>query len=218
MHRDSVQAANWWAQPRGAQAASWVQGYQRSIAAPHRTQLASIVLGFQPETALEVGCHCGPNLVRLTRASETLQAIGIDASEDAIQAGRRWIDAEGVSSRVQLNVGRFPSATAGVANGAFDVVMTCYALAYVAPADMDAALYEIGRLATKAVVLAEPMPGDGQRPDRCELSGYCEYAHDYAGAAPWISSLSRLSDRSVVPVMPRVDRLNGILVASCPLS
>lgn len=212
MHADSVQMADWWARSRGAQSANWVENYQRSVEARHRKTLSDVVRSLGAKTVLEVGCHCGPNLVRLATDDPAIEAIGIDASAEAITAGRQWVRGRGLEGRVQLNAVRFPEGTAAIASGTFDVVFSCYTLAYLAPSDLDAALYEMGRLAARALIIAEPMPYDGQRPATIrEIGGYGEWAHDYQAALEWIGNLRGVKTR-IVPVTPAVDRLNAILV------
>lgn len=212
MHVASQEAANWWARPRDGQAGQWVANYQKSLAARHRTVIASIVRELQVETLFEVGCHCGPNLVKLAEADPQLRAAGIDVNVDAIMAGRRWLRDKALSDRVQLNACRFPDGTASLASGSFDVVLSCYSLAYVAPADLDLALYEMGRLATRAVILAEPMTLEGRVGTPVQnASGYREWAHEYRSALRWNGSLAG-GEARLVPVTPPVDRLNAILV------
>lgn len=210
MHAQTIEATDWWARPRGATSANWIANYQRSVPARHRTAIAAIVQALQAESLLEVGCHCGPNLVRLAQQRDpALQLTGIDANAEAVAAGQAWVAAQGYGDRIQLQVGRCPAATQGLASGCVDVVLSCYTLAYVAPADLDAALYELGRLATRAVVIAEPM-GRGPTPTRA-LSGYSEWTHDYQEATQWIGSLAGMTTR-IVPIVPPVDKLNAILV------
>lgn len=213
MHTETIEAADWWARPRGATAANWIANYQRSLQARHRDVISGLVQGLDATTLLEVGCHCGPNLMRLAQDCPALRLIGVDINEEAVSAGRQWMATAGLSSRVQLNVGRFPAVTSGIADGTFDVVLSCYALAYVAPVDLEAALCEMGRLATRAVILAEPMgltatPVTSSR----SLSGYTEWAHRYYEAFKWVSVLQGVTIR-IVPIDPPVDKLNAVLVA-----
>jgi hypothetical protein len=211
MHTQSVQAAEWWARPRGVQAQSWVQNYQRSLGARHRQLISQLVGELKAETVFEVGCHCGPNLIRICRDHPTVHAHGIDASAEAVVAGRGWVAQLGLADRVQVTAQRFPEGTAATPSGFADVVLSCYTLAYVAPADLDAALYEMGRIAARAVVLAEPMPIEGPIAHVHRMNGYSEWAHDYQAALAWIGNLRGVKTR-LVPVRPAVDRLNAILV------
>ena len=207
----TIEAGNWWAQPRGAHAPDWILTYQRSLMAAHRTAIVEQVRGLQAETLLEVRCHCGPNLVRLGRECPDLHMLGVDISAEAIAAGRQWIASEGLGNRVQLNAGRMPLITEQVPSQSVDVVLSCYTLAYLAPQDLDAVLWEIGRLASRAVILAEPMADAGPSVSLHHRQGYREWAHSYAESAQWVNTLRGWSVRSIA-VEPPVDHLNRILV------
>jgi ubiquinone/menaquinone biosynthesis C-methylase UbiE len=210
MQTQTIDAANWWARPRGAQAREWIATYQNSLQARHRTLLVDLVGAVAPSSVLEVGCHCGPNLIRLCETFPAIEAHGVDANTEAVQAGTRWAETRGLDERIELKAGPFPDVTRTVASGAVDLVLTCYALAYVAPADLHEALYEIGRLAKRAVMVMEPMVMGPAKEVR-SASGYAEWAHDYAAAAEWVNTLRGWAVRRV-PVSPPVDRLNGALV------
>ena len=212
MHAQTVAAADWWARPASGRPANWIATYQNSLKARHRDAIAEIVAELKPETLLEVGCHCGPNLVRLADEHPTLEMIGLDVNADAIQAGRVWVANRKLADRVQLNAGRVPDATSALPSQAFDVVLSCYALAYIAPTDLDATLHEMGRLAAKAIVLAEPMTTRESAEWSGSLNGYQEWAHNYAAAKRWLNTWRGMSTR-IVPVDPPVDRLASILVA-----
>lgn len=212
MHAETHEAGNWWARSRGAHQSEWIATYQNSLEARHRTALVEILKPLAPTTLLEVGAHCGPNLVRFAREFPALEMLGVDINADAVRAGQGWIHSVGLSARIQLSAGRIPQAISRVPTGACDVVLSCYTLAYIAPADLDAVLYEMGRIARRAVVWAEPMTTDGPAPTAMRsLSGYSEWAHNYRDASRWIGSCQGMS-WTRHPVAPPIDRLNSILV------
>ena len=213
MHTATLEAGNWWAQSRGPRAGHWVETYQHSLGHRHRAQIVEAVQAIKPETLLEVGCHCGPNLVRLGQALPGLRMLGVDINAEAITGGRQWMTSLGLSDLVQLNAGRIPDVLTGLPTGSCDVVLSCYALAYIAPADLDAVLYEMGRIASRAVVLAEPTTLEGPVPDKRSLTGYSEWAHHYQKSTQWIGTWRNMT-WTVTPVSPPVDRLNAVLVAS----
>lgn len=217
MHAQTVEATDWWARSRGATSATWIANYQRSVQSRQRTVIADILKTLGPiETVLEVGCHCGPNLMRLATELPHLRMIGIDANAEAIRAGRAWVAEARRQDQIQLNVGRFPEATASLATGSFDVVLSCYTVAYIAPVDLPAALYELGRLATRAVVIAEPMAaGPQSQGEKRALSGYSEWAHPYQEASRWVGSLRGMTT-TIVPVSPPVERLAAMCVLVRP--
>jgi ubiquinone/menaquinone biosynthesis C-methylase UbiE len=211
MHLQSEAAADWWARTR-PDGSAWVENYKDSLYARHRQPIVDIVQHYAPKTLIEVGCHCGPNLIRLAQDVPSLtDVLGIDASPQAIEAGRQWVKGSGLDGRVELCVGRFPENTGGMATGCAEVVLSCYTLAYVAPGDVDYALYELGRLASKAVILAEPMTTGESVQSHRGSSGYTEWVHNYARSLKWIGSIAGMRVR-MVDVTPPVDRLNAILV------
>jgi ubiquinone/menaquinone biosynthesis C-methylase UbiE len=211
MQVDTREAADWWAQPRGAASAEWVRNYQHSLQARHRTVIAEQVTALQPATVLEVGCHCGPNVIRLAASLPTTRFRGLDVNAEAIQAGRAWAVSAGCADRVHLETGQIPDALLSLPTGCTDVVLTCYALAYIAPHDLDAVLFELGRIARRAVVIAEPMTAGAVTRIRA-MSGYSEWAHNYLDAHQWINTWRGMTT-AIIPVAPPVDRLNGVLVA-----
>ena len=215
MHTQTVEAATWWARSRGATASNWVATYQKSLQSRHRDVIVQAVRSVPDVTSvLEVGSHCGPNLIRIAQACPGIgQLTGIDVNTEAVTAGNRWVSSLGLSERIALIDGRVPDKTSELPDGCVDVVLSCYALAYIAPADLDAVLYEMGRLAKRALVLAEPMT-QGTEPSRAKasLSDYREWAHNYQAASRWINTWRGCQLR-VETVTPPVDQLSAVLVA-----
>jgi len=207
MHAETIETANWWAKSRGQDKDSWIRQYQNSLTIRHRDVIAGIVKQINPGDLLEIGCHCGPNLIRLAREMPALKAIGVDINAEAIEAGKRWIQSEGYTDRLELHVGRIPDALERLPSMSCDVVLSCYTLAYIAPSDLDAVLYEIGRLATKAVIFAEPMGGKANR----STTGYSVWGHQYSERAKWIGTLRGMT-WGVSRVTPPVDALDAVLV------
>ena len=213
MHAATIDAATWWARPRGAQSAAWIANYKNSLTSRHRDGISAIVGSLGVTSVLEVGCHCGPNLIRLATDHPSLEQLsGVDVSAEAISAGNAWAQSAGLSERVQMVPGRIPDASSMLADRCVDVVLSCYALAYIAPPDLDAVLSEMGRLARVAVILAEPM-SDGSTDPKISFTGYSEWAHNYAAASRWINTWRGMT-LTTRDVTPPVDRLSAILVAT----
>lgn len=211
MHAATLDAEQWWARPRGDHAQTWIANYQKSLTARHRNAISQIVGELHPTTLLEVGCHCGPNLIRLATDYPTLKCAGFDVNQEAITAGLKWAADAHLGDRIGLKAACFPEATETLPNNCVDVVLTCYAIgAYMAKDDLIPALYELGRLAKHAVILAEPMI-TGQTQSKQTMNGYIEWHHDYQDAIKWVTTLNRRRQR-VVPVSPPVDSLSAILV------
>lgn len=214
MHAETVDAATWWARPRGQNASQWIATYQKSLGSRHRDVIVAAVQSVpEARTVLEVGSHCGPNLIRLAQACPRIEQLtGVDVNAEAVEAGRRWAASVGFGERIFLEEGRVPDKTSELPDQCVDVVLSCYALAYIAPADLDAVLYEMGRLARKAIVLAEPMTcGVGQGRVRSSLSEYREWAHNYQAASQWINTWRGCTFRTEA-VSPPVDQLEHVLV------
>lgn len=212
MHAETCDASAWWARPR-ANETQWIATYQQSVMARHRTQLVQVMQTLQPTTVLEVGAHCGPNLVRLAQELPGIEQLsGVDVNAAAVAAGQAWVTRLGLDQRIELVTGRVPDMTQQLASACVDVVMSCYALAYIAPSDLDEVLYEMGRLAKRAIVLAEPMTDAGHSEWNGALTGYQEWAHNYRLASRWLPSWRGMVVRSE-PVTPPVDRLNALLIA-----
>lgn len=208
MRAETIAAAQFWAQSRGPETDAWIRQYQKSTSTRHRGIIAGMVKTLQPATLLEIGCHCGPNLIRLGHEVPALKMIGIDVNAEAVAAGQRWAESQGLADRVQFHVGRVPEATSETEDACADVVLSCYTLAYIAPADLDAVLWEVGRIAAKAVILAEPTGGYA----KCAVEGgYSEWGHDYRERAKWIGTLRDMT-WSTLPVTPKVDELSAVLV------
>lgn len=214
MHTHTQEAAEWWARPRGQENVNWITNYQRSLKNRHRNVIVETVLSLgDVRSVLEVGSHCGPNLIRLAQDCPRIEQLsGFDVNADAITAGRRWVKSLGLDERIELSEGRIPEKTQILPDGCVDVVLSCYALAYIAPEDLDAVLYEMGRLAQRAVVIAEPMSASGSEPRRT-MGGYTEWAHNYQAASRWIGTLHGC-ETSTRTVDPPVDRLERVFVAA----
>jgi hypothetical protein len=120
---------------------------------------------------------------------------------------------KGLGERIQLITGRVPDATQALTDRCVDVVISCYALAYMAPPDLDAMLFEMGRLARRAVILAEPMTDQPTATPHVLLNGYRDWAHNYIAASRWIGTWRGMTVQ-IARIEPPVDRLSAILVAT----
>lgn len=215
MHTETVAAVDWWAEHR-SDPSDWISGYKNSLHARHRDAIIEVVRRYDVASVLEVGCHCGPNLIRLAQDVPTLTDLfGIDANKQAIDAGNEWAAESGLSDRVRMKVGRFPADTVNMPDHCADVVLSCYALAYLSPTDLDAALFELGRLARKVVILAEPVSNGAATALSRTVQGYMEYAHAYGKALKWIGSMRGMQLR-ILDIAPPVDYLNAILILERP--
>jgi trans-aconitate methyltransferase len=149
---------------------TWMARYAGSTEQPHRERVVAALRRLMPFSSLwEVGCHCGPMLRAVQAAFPGTLLGGCDVNEGAADAARAWLPS--------VLTGPFPEVSAEMPDRSVDVVLSCYALAYLSPERIGAALAEAGRLAAKAVVLCEPMNWDGNTDKR--ESAFGEWRHPY---------------------------------------
>lgn len=204
-------AEAFWAADRGEWTPAWLQEYEASITRPYRQQIVDAIVALQATSLLEVGCHCGPNLRRIAKACPSMRLLGVDVNRTAVDAGKAAVVRDGFADRVTLYHAAFPRQTYGLEDGCVDVVLTCYALAYLAPRDLPEALSEAGRIARRAVVLVEPMAVNGLTPAGVRTLDYEEWRHDYPAAIAWVQTLAGSRHR-MARLDPPADRLNAMLI------
>lgn len=183
--------------------------YWESAAAPHRAwAVAAIRQLAGVRSVLDLGCQCGPNLRALQPWMPSVRLVGLDCNAHALGFGRRWLpEAEFVE-------GAIPEALAQWPDGAFDVVLSTYCLAYQSPETIIDALEACLRLARVGVVLIEPMPNPDPECITVNGSPYVEWRHPYGVL------LGSLVTKSGVPrtlrwePMPRYDTLSGALIVT----
>lgn len=133
---------------------NWAIDYLDTVDHPHRSQIVAAVSTFSPvESALEVGCASGANLVRLRERLPDTQLIGVDINRQAIITARRHFAAHG-DTRIRLFSGRADRLTT-IPNASVDVVLTDAVLMFIAPDRIHDVLAELGRIARKGMVLNE---------------------------------------------------------------
>ncbi len=212
MQAQTLEAVEWWQRPREA-SYKWVPTYQQSIGAKHRLVISHIVGEFRPQSVLEVGSHCGPNLVRLaTDHPGILDLCGIDVNEEAVRKGRDWVAAQGLGSRIRLQQNNLADALSVMPDRSVDVILSCYALVYIAPFDVDAVLYDIGRVARMGAILAEPMTTGLSAKMFVQTNGYQEWAHNFDHLSHFVGTWRDLTLKTATLDKP-VDHLERVLVA-----
>jgi len=201
-------AAQYWRQrardyDRAREPGAWVEHYWNSWRAPYRLALAEAlarVLPHDHSTVLEVGCHVGPNLRLWRDRWARLRLMGFDVSPEAVAAAKAHFAGDpGVHVWEEDLLDGFTLPVA-------DVIVSCYALAYVPPHFVVPVARRLREAARVALVLAEPLVLGGAAAGLCEYEVE-EYRHDWAGA---FEDLGALVNVKPIPV---VDRLNGILTA-----
>lgn len=163
-------AEAFWKKPHGAE---WLSTYVASTFGPKRKLLGDALRAVAPfDTALDLGCNCGVLVPWLTVASPNVKIHGVDVSVEALaEAIRSWPHHTWTLASI---VDWLPKV-----DGPWDVVVSSSCLEHVAPADLDAVLLHVARVAAKAIVLQEVAVTNtlGEGPS---LSGVPEWRHDYA--------------------------------------
>jgi hypothetical protein len=210
VHAYTVETGNWWAKKREA-TAEWIANYQHSVQSPQRMAIEQIVRELAPETLFEVGRHCGPNLVRLARASSRAGMHGIDASLRRSGPGKVWLEDTRADGSRALTCQRFPGGHRGDADRVRGRRLEL----------LHAGVHRAGG-SRRGVVRDRAVGGARGHSRRADAAterprpiragdGYSEWAHDYQAALGWVGSLRDVTTR-IVPIEPSVDRLNAILV------
>lgn len=191
--------------------AGWAS-YWSTLQAPHRDVLLATLRTLpQFSSLLEVGCGPGVNLWRILEAFPDIALCGVDVSQGAVDYGaQRFAEADRANelagtAHVTLCAGQIPEALEQFTPA--DVVVSCYALAYVWPTDIEPTLSRLLQLATQAIVIAEPMviPGCNSGP---MVRRPAEFRYDYLA---WFQRQDGWQVTSMKPL--KVDRMNRILVA-----
>lgn len=184
--------------------AAWVMGYRDSWDRGYRHLFVDRVARFEPvSSVLELGCHSGPNIRLLATRFPDALITGIDVNLPAIEEARR-------------SLAHFPNVTtrhtdlrpelARLEDNGIDCVVSCFALAYVDPDDIDEVLRQAWRVARKGLVLMEPHPGPGQA---AEPSGW---RRDY-GTLLTSAGCRRVSTEPLDPG-DRTGGLNAVTIAA----
>ena len=130
----------------------WIMGYWRSRNHPHRSFLVERISKFFPNSVLEIGCTCGPNLYHIAKKFPDTEVKGIDINPMAVQKGNEWFKEEGISN-VKLEVGSAQELKQ-FADKSFDVVFTDAVLIYISPEEIKKVAKEILRVG-RVIVLNE---------------------------------------------------------------
>lgn len=131
----------------------WVDGYWNSRSHQHRPFLIDQVLNYEPDSVLEFGCNCGPNLYLLNQRDTNLTLSGIDVNPEAIRRGNELFAIEECKN-VKLMLGGI-DALKELPDASVDVVLTDAVLLYVGSDMIYEVIVESLRLARLGVVMLE---------------------------------------------------------------
>ena len=128
-------------------AVDWINGYLKSRLHPHRQLIVDAVASLKADSVLEIGCSCGPNLVRLSDKFPDMKLGGIDVNADSIAFGK------GVLPQAALHVGNFKHLP--WANSVFDVIIADAVLMYCDPDEIHDVFAEMDRVAAKGIIIID---------------------------------------------------------------
>jgi len=176
----------------------WVDRYWQSRAMPHRAQIIRALRSLAPFASVyEAGCNAGPNLACIRAAWPAVTLAGCDVNPRAVAWATEWLVGARITCESLLD------ALVTLAPHAHDVILSCYALAYLGPDDVATAISLMRRAARLGIVVAEPM---GPRSERVDGLDYPEWRHPYQALMP---------RGEFCAVQPPADRLNGLIVERC---
>jgi ubiquinone/menaquinone biosynthesis C-methylase UbiE len=131
----------------------WIKGYWNSQTHPHRAILLDTIEKYHPDSILEVGCNCGPNLCLLAKKYPYARIVGIDINRDAVERGREFFSTQGITN-VQLFVNK-ADCLEMFDDGEFDVVFTDAVLIYIGSDKILNVLKELLRITKKTTISLE---------------------------------------------------------------
>lgn len=131
----------------------WIEKYWSSRAHPHRQILVEKIAYYKPESILEIGSNCGPNLYLLSQKFPKVEIVGIDINKESIKRGKELFSQEGIIN-VRLLVAKADEIEQ-FSDKSFDIVFTDAVLMYIGPDKIKKVALEIQRIAKKAIILVE---------------------------------------------------------------
>lgn len=125
---------------------NWINEYWESQKHPHRQVIVDALNN--PNSVLELGCNCGPNLAVIKKEYPTCRVAGIDVNADCINHARLMLKDEFFQQGDITDKLMFP-------NGSFDYVIVDAVLMYVGPDKIINVLKEMSRVAKRGIVIVD---------------------------------------------------------------
>lgn len=181
----------------------WAESYWSSRVLPSRQAVLDVLARLKPpwKTLVELGCNSGPMLARIAEAFPDAKLAGIEVNQTAAEAA-----AKNLPGATILRAGMTEWIQAQPEQS-FDVLVTHYTLAYVAPQDIEAMIWHCRRVACH-VVLAEPTTLSTDTPAGL-IYAFPEWRHDYAKIAK-----TQKAKSAVAPLAEPVGHLNAVVTIS----
>lgn len=185
--------------------------YWAATGQPHRAALIDQLRTLPHfENIRELGSCAGTN-IRLFREAFPHAAVeGIDVSEAAVLFAQDKLATDPYVRVVHADI--LDEAPQWQDEEA-DVVVSCYALTYIAPEDLPDLLGHIVRSARVGIAFAEPMVGPPARlPIRYDT---VEWRHDYSAVlTPILQAAGRPATMSLSTLAAPIDHCDGVLSVS----
>ena len=93
--------------------------------------MVDAVLSFHPESVLEIGCNCGPNLYQIHLAAPGIRLFGIDTNHQAIAKGRDFFR----TNQLPITIMAWDAKDLEDIDRRFDVIFTDATLMLIHPID-----------------------------------------------------------------------------------
>lgn len=116
-----------------------------------RLYLTDFFHKFNPQSILEIGCDCGPNLSLLKKIHPEAKLTGIDINQLAIEYGKKKFKDKGID--IELITER--AGNIDFEKNSFDIVFSRATLMYLGISEFESAIKKIIEIANKGIVLME---------------------------------------------------------------
>lgn len=201
---EGADMAAFWA-ARHTTTIDWPGRYWRSWNAPHRARLEAEWTGCRPAPTrvLEIGAAAGPNLRRAALRWPSARLVAVDINAVGLEYLERMAAEDGWRERLETIAGDMRRVLPTLPDGFADLTVSCYALAYLPPADVPWAVAELRRLTRRLAIVMEPLATGASR-WIAEVTPP-GWAHD------WVAAIG--PDRGRVTCTPYdgPDSLNGVI-------
>jgi ubiquinone/menaquinone biosynthesis C-methylase UbiE len=134
---------------------NWVDHYAKTWDHPHRQFMIDKLKTMRWVSVIEVGCACGPNLMRIVSQFPRADVGGVDINADAINTAREWFDQifKGTLRRSWFKVNSGDDIM--ISDDSTDIILTDMTLIYVGPRKIKKYLAEMKRVTRNHIMLME---------------------------------------------------------------
>lgn len=196
---ETADAVAFWSEQRTV---DQYQQYWAATSQPHRHALLRALHRFPRFGSVhEIGCAVGTNLRLIREAFPWAAVSGSDVNEGAIEFARARLPFAHVYRRDAL------ADVTAMAPRSVDVIVTCYALAYVAPTDISSVITGAINAAREGLLFVEPS-GSGALFPGLPMA---EWGHSYLHVLnEALTKSGRRASMYHMPLPQPVDRCNAL--------